>query len=221
MAAWGMNSASSPASICFQKTISPAPSAANCAAVRVRKGSAATPRWASVNAVFSIGLFMTHTFLLDRPDVDTASHLLGDGPVHGDNEETVLEFGTLYPHAVGKQESALELPCGDAAMQILARTLFGLPAPHDELIILPNHFQIVTRKSGHRDGDPVGLVPGLGGDPLDIVGRIAFGCPLEPVETFLERVESEKEGGGKQRYPCHRSFMSLFAKQHFDGEPSA
>src|SRR5690606_37992282 len=98
MAAWGMKSTRSPASICFQKTMSPAPSAANCAAVSARKGSAETPRWASVNAVFSIGLFITHTFLLDRPDVDTAGHRFGDGPVYGDNEEAVFQFGTLYPH---------------------------------------------------------------------------------------------------------------------------
>ena len=146
-----------------------------------------------------MGLFITHTFLLDRPDVDTAGHWFCDGPVYGDNEQAVLEFGPLYPHAVRKQERPLELPRRDAAMQVVPRAVFGLPTAHDELIILPNHFQIVTRETGHRNRDGIGLGARSGNDAFDIVGRVSVGRLGEPVEPLLERIEPQEKRGGKQR----------------------
>lgn len=144
---------------------------------------------------------------------------MGDGPVHGDNEKTVPQFGPFDLHAVRQKESPLKLPGGNAAMQIFTRTVFRLSAPHDKLIILSNHFQIVTRETRDGNSDPVGFIPVIGGRPFDIVGRIAFRGPLQPVETLFEGVESEQERSGKQRYPCHRSFMSLIVKQHPGGDP--
>jgi hypothetical protein len=63
-------------------------------------------------------------------------HPLGLWPNEIDGQQPLREFGALDLHTVGKQKAALELPGGDAAMQIFTRLVLLLPAMDRELVLL-------------------------------------------------------------------------------------
>ena len=59
--------------------------------------------------------------LVPRRDVDLADDPLRLGPGEIDRQQSVRQVGAQNLHAFGEQEGALELPRGDAAMQVLPR----------------------------------------------------------------------------------------------------
>ena len=75
-----------------------------------------------------------------------------------DRQKAVDEVGTGDLHAVGEKEDALELPRGDATVQIDALPVVDLPPPDEELPLLDQDLEIVAGKAcdGQRDPERFG-----------------------------------------------------------------
>src|SRR6476646_6420900 len=63
-----------------------------------------------------------------------------------DRQEPVLQFGTHNFHAASQHERALELPRGNAAVEILTRLVVLLAAADDELVLLSRHIELFARE---------------------------------------------------------------------------
>src|SRR5438477_7045746 len=124
-------------------------------------------------------------------DLDLARSALRLRPHQVDVEQAVVEPGVLHLDAFGQHESALELACGNAAMQVNALALVLLLATHDELVVLQKDVEIIERESRHRQRQAQRLLAGL----LDIVRRIAIALRLgDAIEHALEMIEAEEQG---------------------------
>src|ERR1043166_1095508 len=135
---------------------------------------------------------------------DRLDHALGLRAREVDREQPVLEVGTQHVHAVCKHEGALELPRGDAAMQVLPGLVVLLASADDELVFLDTHVELVAGEAGHRERDTKTLgIFGVAGEPLDVVGRITVGTLGVAVEHALDLVKSEQERTGKRRNSGH------------------
>src|SRR5262249_49505998 len=106
--------------------------------------------------------------------------------------------------ALGQHERALELACGDAAMEIMALLVVLLPPANHQLAFLDRHVELIAREPRDRERDPqtLGLAV-LEGNPLDVVGRIAVGALGDAVERTLDLVESEQERAGQRGNSGH------------------
>src|SRR5579863_255066 len=126
-------------------------------------------------AAATLGPLLKARMSIARYDVDLPHHPLGLRPNEIDREQPLREFGALDLHALGKDKGALELPGGDAAMQIVPHLLLFLPAADQELVLLDRDLDLVLRECGHgkRNAQSFRLAA-VRGDPLDIVGRIAI-----------------------------------------------
>ena len=104
-------------------------------------------------------------------------------------------------HAIGEQEAALELPRGDAAMQILALLVVLLAPADDELVLFHGDVELVAGEARHGQGDAQPLGQPIGaGQALDIVGRVSVGGgPADPVQRPLDIVKPQQEGGVQVR----------------------
>src|SRR6185369_6412637 len=102
-------------------------------------------------------------------DLDGAHPAFHRGPHQIDVQEAVVEPGTRHFDAFGEHERALELPRGDAAMQVDALAIVVLLAAHHQLVVLDLDREVSHGETGHRQRDAQRVLAGL----LDIVGRIA------------------------------------------------
>src|SRR5262245_47379986 len=114
-----------------------------------------------------------------------------------DRQQPVFQVRAQHLHSIRQDEGALELACGDAAMEILVLLLLLLPPANDELALLDRHVELIAGKprDGERNSQALGLAV-LAGNPLDIVGRIAVRGLGDAVERTLDLVESEQERAG-------------------------
>lgn len=130
-----------------------------------------------------------------RENVDPADDPLRFGPGEIDREQAVLQFRSRNFHALGEQETALELAGRNAPVQVLSALVVELPAPDDQLVFLDRDIEFLTRETGNgeRDAIALGMIV-LALDPLDIVGRVAIGRRLgEAVHRPLDFIETEQE----------------------------
>src|SRR6201999_2185939 len=99
---------------------------------------------------------------------------------------------------------ALEVTCGDAAMDVLPGLVVLLPAADHELVFLNRYIELVTGKSRHRQRDPqsLGLVVRPFA-PLDIVRRVTVGAFDDAVEHALDLVKSQQKRTGERRNTRH------------------
>src|SRR5262249_19919425 len=135
-----------------------------------------------------------------------------------DRQQPVLQVRAQYFHAVGQHEGAVELACGDAAMEVVVLLVVLLAPADDELALLDRHVELIAGEARDRERNPQALgLAVLTGDPLDVVGRVAVGSLGDAVERTLNLVESEQEGagaagGGKRRTwgGGHKAVVSRF-----------
>src|SRR5690606_30883366 len=104
-----------------------------------------------------------------------------------DGKQTVGQFSAGHLHPLSEEESALELPCSDAPVQILPGLVVRLPPAKDELALLQEDFELSLREAGNRQRDAQGIRRRFGArKPLDIIRRIAVARGLRhPVEGAL------------------------------------
>src|SRR5260370_10364819 len=92
-----------------------------------------------VRASGSITVFTSFLFRdPDRPD-----HAGRFRPRQVDREQSMLQVGLLHLHAVRQHEGALELPGGDASMQVLPALVVLLASPEAELFLLDVHLACI------------------------------------------------------------------------------
>src|SRR5215472_11732147 len=150
-------------------------------------------------------------------DGDRLDHALRLRAREIDRQQPVLEVGTEHIHAVCEHESALELPRGDAAMQVLPSLVVLLASADDELVFLDAHVELFAGEAGYRERDAKALgILGVAGDALDVVGRITVGPLGDAIERSLDLVKSEQERTGKRRNSGHvfKVLVSDFAGAH-------
>jgi hypothetical protein len=120
-------------------------------------------------------------------------------------QQAVLERRARHHlDAVGQHEAALELACGDAAVQEGAA--FGvvrLAAADHQLVVLQGDREVVLGEAGDGEGDPVGGLAPL----LDVVGRIAVVAGLGgALDQPVELLEPQEERVGRE---CDLGHVSL------------
>ena len=104
-----------------------------------------------------------------RENIDLADDpgRFGAGEIHG--EKPVHQFRTQHLHAIREQEGPLELPRGDAAMEILDPLLGGLDlALHEQHVLMRGDLDVALAEAGDGHGDPILVLPDL----RDVVGRV-------------------------------------------------
>ncbi len=121
-----------------------------------------------------------------------------------DGQQPVLQVRAEHLHAFRQHEGALELACGDAAMEVLAGLVVLLPTADDELVFLDRHIELIAGEACDRQRYPQPLrLAVVTGDPLDVVGRIAVGGLGNAIERSLDLVKPEQEGAGQRRNTRH------------------
>src|SRR4029079_18299978 len=91
----------------------------------------------------SLTVFTSFLFRdLDRPD-----HAGRFRPRQVDREQSMLQVGLLHLHAIRQHESSLELPGGDASVQVLPALVVLLASPDDELFFLDGHLELIEREA--------------------------------------------------------------------------
>jgi len=104
-------------------------------------------------------------------------------------KKPVIQPCPAHLDAFGEDKGPLELPGGDAAMQIYALGIVRLLAAHDELIILNRNPEVAHCEAGHREGNPQGILAKL----FDVVGRISVSRNLaDSIERSLEVIEPQE-----------------------------
>ena len=80
-------------------------------------------------------------------------HPLRLRPDEIDREQPLRKIGAKDLHALGEKKAALELPRGDAAVQIFPRLVLLLPAADHQLILLDRDLDLFLLETGHRKRD--------------------------------------------------------------------
>src|SRR5580698_1794013 len=114
-----------------------------------------------------------------------------------DGQQPVFQIRAQHQHPLRQHESALEVPRGDAAMDVLPGLVVLLAAPDHELVFLNGYIELVAGKPRHRQRDAQAL--GLAAAAiatLDVVGRITVGAFDDAVERTLDFVEPKQERTG-------------------------
>src|SRR3954447_2174196 len=111
-------------------------------------------------------LFTSSSFVL--ADCDRFYDFLRLRPGKIDRQQAILQVRPEHFHAVRQHEAALELACGNTAVQVLAAFLVLLLAADDELVLLQRDIELLAGESadGKRDAQPFGIV-GIARQPLD------------------------------------------------------
>src|SRR6059058_4286450 len=151
-----------------------------------------SPRWASASTETFSGSKVTLTSLMVSTPLETKrsspllvplfvlidSNCLNDPfrfrPGQVDRQQPVFQIRAQHLHPLRQHEGALEVACGDAAMDVLPGLVLLLAATDHELVFLNGHIELVTGKAchGQRDAQPFRL-PIAAVAALDVVGRIA------------------------------------------------
>src|SRR6202044_1982533 len=127
-------------------------------------------------------------------DCDRFNDALGLRARQIDRQQAVLQVRSQYLHAIRQHEGALELPRGDAAVDVLPAFIVLLPAADDELALLYGDIELVAGKTRHRKGNtqPLGTVP-VARNALDVVRGIPV-CGLpDSIEHALDLIEAKQE----------------------------
>lgn len=129
-------------------------------------------------------------------DVDALGDALWLRADQVDGKQAVLQIRTHHLHAVGKEESALELASCDTAMQEDSGFVVHLPSTDDELVFFDRDVEFLAAEAGDGECDSQPLRrPVAGSDPLDIIGRIAvIGGFGDPVQSSFDLIEAEQKG---------------------------
>ena len=110
-------------------------------------------------------------------------------------QQAVVQLGALDNQAFGQDETALELPGGDAAVQEHPVGFLGaivLAALDDQLVVGQLHAEVVVGKAGHGQRDPQAILADL----LDVVGRVPLGRHLrDAVQGPFETAQSPAAAG--------------------------
>src|SRR5262249_18998615 len=130
-----------------------------------------------------------------RRDLDLANLRFQQRTNEIDIQQSVVERGAGHLDAVGQDETALELPRGDAAVQEHAAGLVALLAAGHQLVVLDLNRQILARETGDRQRDAEAALAAL----LDIVGRVALASLADAIERAFELLEAQQERMVKQR----------------------
>src|SRR5438105_7200244 len=174
-----------------------------------------SPRWASASTETFSGSKVTLTSLMvSTPSgskrsspllvplfVLIDSNCLNDPfrlrPGQIDRQQPVFQIRAQHPHPLRQHESALEVACGDAAMDVLPGLVILLATPDHKLVFLNGYIELVAGKTCHRQRDPqpFGLAVGAVA-PLDVVGRVTVGAFDDAIERTLDFIESKQEGTG-------------------------
>jgi hypothetical protein len=121
---------------------------------------------------------------LDSPH--SALHLGAD---QIDMEQPIIQPRATHLDALSQDKGSLELPGGDAAVQIHPLRIIRLLAAHDELVVFNRNAEVTHRKASYREGNPQSILAEL----LDIVRRISIARNLaDPIERPLEMIEPQE-----------------------------
>src|SRR5262245_4237884 len=96
----------------------------------------------------SFSIFTPPALPLTSRDLDPARNALGLWLLQIDRQQAVFQFRNFDRNAVGNDESALKLPCGNAAMEILALDIVLLLAANHQLVFLEGDLQVLARETG-------------------------------------------------------------------------
>src|SRR3989442_15811945 len=174
-----------------------------------------SPRWASASTETFSGSKVTLTSLMVSTPLETKrsspllvplfvlidSNCLNDPfrlrPGEVDRQQPVFQIRAQHMHPLRQHESALEVACGDAAMDVLPGLVVLLAAPDHELVFLNGDIELVAGKTRprQRDAQPFRLAVGTV-TPLDVVGRITVGAFDDAIERTLDFVEPKQERTG-------------------------
>lgn len=109
---------------------------------------------------------------------------------HFNMQQTVIKRCTLHLYTVRQHERALELPRGNATVQINPAFIVLLPAADGEMIVFQLDIQIIHGKSGHRERDPKPVRARL----LDVIRGITIpGIFLQALEFLFNMIETQKK----------------------------
>src|SRR3954463_12078899 len=86
-------------------------------------------------------------------DVDLADDAPLLRPGQGDQQKAAGQVRTQNLHAVGQEESALELASRDPTVKEVPRLVIGLTAANDELVLLEHHVELIAGEPRHRKRD--------------------------------------------------------------------
>src|SRR5262245_25089934 len=98
-------------------------------------------------------MFTPPALPLTSRDLDPARNALGLWLFEIDRQQAVFQFRNVDRDAVGNNESALKLPRGNAAMEILALDIVLLLTANHQLVFLEGDFQVLAREAGDGKGD--------------------------------------------------------------------
>ena len=111
-----------------------------------------------------------------------------------DRQQPVLQVRTDDEHPIRQHESALEVPRGDAAMDVLAGLVVLLASPDHELVFLSGYIELVAREPCHRQRDTKAFrLAVFTVAPLDVVGRITVRSFDDAIKRTLDFVKSQKK----------------------------
>src|SRR5579864_3400995 len=114
-----------------------------------------------------------------------------------DRQQPVFQVRAQHEHPLRQHERALEVACGNAAMDVLPGLVVLLAAPDHELVFLNGYIELVAGESRHRQCDSQSLGLAVGAiAPLDIVRRITVGAFDDAIERTLNFVESQQKRTG-------------------------
>jgi hypothetical protein len=105
-------------------------------------------------------------------------------------------------HAFRKQECALELARGDAAVEKYPLLVVNLAAANDELALLKRDFELILRKAGYGECNPQAFGRAVGlGQPFDIVRGISVRSAAgHAIQCALDIVKAQKKRRIQTRY---------------------
>src|SRR5580658_11108726 len=86
-------------------------------------------------------------------DSDCLNDLLRLGPGEIDRQQPVFQVRAQHKHPLRQHKGALEVACGDAAMDVLPGLVVLLASADDELVFLSGYIELITGKSGHCECD--------------------------------------------------------------------
>jgi hypothetical protein len=118
----------------------------------------------------------------------------------------MIQLGSQHLDTVRKNETALELPRGDATVQkgFVNRTV--QPAANDQLIVFDGDAEILGGKPCNRERDPQSFVVRM----FDIVGRIGLRLGV-PFEQSFDMLEAQKKRAVEKRMVHFKALLGGFA----------
>src|SRR6185312_4615168 len=115
-----------------------------------------------------------------------------------DRQQAVFQIRAHHLHSVRQHKRALELTCGNAAMEVLAGLVVLLSPADHQLAFLDADIEVIPgeTRNGERDTQPLRVLP-VARQTLDVVGRVTVSPLGDAVEHALDLIETQEERAGE------------------------